>query len=237
MGNYDYSNIPIGYYDKIVEKGLKKNRGFQATWHHYKFIKVKEAMGDYNSHLDIACGPGTFIGKYLNEKSEGWDVSSEQINYAKQEYAWNKENFKIVDSKNGLKSNKKFDVITILEFIEHISPEEVLSSLDDVFSMLNDGGKIILTTPNYSGLWLLIEKMVSLFGPVDYKDQHINRYTKKRVMAELPYDNIQVKKYINTGIFLSFFNRKIGLFVNGLIGKTFNNFFGYSLLIEIRKNS
>ena len=128
-----------------------------------------------------------------------------------------------------------YDVITLLEFIEHISSEEVNSLLLKCYNKLNSNGKIIITTPNYSGLWIFLEKIISFIGPVNYKFQHINRYTKKRIEEEINFDNIVVKKYINFGIFLSFINTNFGIKVNELISKFFKNYFGYSLLITIEK--
>ena len=130
---------------------------------------------------------------------------------------------------------KNYDVITLLEFIEHISTEEVNSLILKCMNKLNENGKIIITTPNYRGLWLLLEKIVSLVGPVDYKLQHINRYTKKRIEKELNFENLTVKKYINFGIFLSFIDTSLGMKAHEIVSKIFNNFFGYSLLITIEK--
>jgi hypothetical protein len=126
-------------------------------------------------------------------------------------------------------------VITLLEFIEHLSPEEVNNLLLKCMNKLNKNGKIILTTPNYRGLWLLIEKIVSFMGPVNYKQQHINRYTKKRIEKEINFENVSVKKYINFGIFLSFVSTNFGLKAHKIVSRIFKNFFGYSLLITIEK--
>ena len=39
MTNFDYENIPIGYYDKVLIEGMHKNKGIQANWHNKKFTK------------------------------------------------------------------------------------------------------------------------------------------------------------------------------------------------------
>ena len=67
----------------------------------------------------------------------------------------------------------------------------------------------------------------------DYRSQHINRYTLARINEEFNYKNVTVKKYINFGIFFSFFNTNLAFKTHKLIAKLFNNFFGYSLLIII----
>ena len=235
MTDFDYSKIPIGYYDSILENGLTRQKGLQSCWHHTKFSTIKNRMGKYENHLDIACGPGTFIGKYLDSRSEGWDISEEQIKFAKNKYYSIEKNFKIRDLREAIKSQQKYDVITLLEFIEHISRSEVQKVVSELYTMLNDGGKIIITTPNYRGLWLFLEKIVSIVGPVDYKNQHINRYTPKRVKKEFDYSLLSVDKYINFGIFFSIFGHQAGLKFNKIISKFFKDFFGYSLIITIHK--
>lgn len=236
MTNFDYSKIPIGYYDIVLKKGLAKKRGLQSCWHHTKFLNVKNSMGNYSSHLDIACGPGTFIGNYLDNKSYGVDISRQQINYAKFEYSEFKENFICDDVTNSKIEFKKYDVITLLEFIEHIQPLEVDNLLNTLYDMLNKNGKLIITTPNYFGLWPILEKFVSIFGPVDYKYQHINKYTENRIKKEFNFSDIKIKKFINFGIFLSFLNHNLAIKFEQFISNLFKGYFGYSLLIIINKN-
>lgn len=235
MTEFDYNKIPIGYYDNVLEIGLENKKGLQSCWHHLKFLSVKKEMGEYKNHLDIACGPGTFIGKYLDNKSTGWDISEQQIDYAKSKYPFMSQNFVVKDLRDAINSDEKYDVITLLEFIEHISSSEVKTIVNELFNMLNDGGKIIITTPNYRGLWLFIEKIVSLLGPVNYKDQHINRYTVRKVQKEFNMYNLKIKKYINFGIFSSFISHNLGLKFNKIISEKLNSYFGYSLIISINK--
>jgi ubiquinone/menaquinone biosynthesis C-methylase UbiE len=81
--NFWEEKLIQGYYDKVLKKGLKKNRGLQAAWHHTIFLKSAEEISIDDFHLDIACGPGTFIGNYINAKSTGIDIVEKQIQYAK----------------------------------------------------------------------------------------------------------------------------------------------------------
>jgi len=237
MAQFDYSSIPIGYYDKVLADGLERKRGIQSAWHHLKFKSVKESLGNYSKHLDVACGPGTFIGRYLDNRSEGIDVSKYQIEYAQKNYSSKDVRFFVGDVNKNTIDFKKYDVITLLEFIEHISKEEVDKLLETLYGMLNHDGRIILTTPNYIGLWPILEKLVGVISSVSYKDQHINRYTVNRIKKELDYSSITIKKYINFGIFMSYFNHELGLKFHEIISILFKNFFGYSLLITIKKTT
>lgn len=231
----DYDLVPEGYYDKIFSDGLKKSKGLQYSWHYKKFKTVKCHFPEYKTHLDIACGPGTFIGNFLDKRSIGLDISVNQINYAKKTYNSMRDQFYVKDMNKEFNDEKKYDVITLLEFIEHISPDEVNDLISKCVHKLNKNGKIIITTPNYRGLWIVLEKITSFVGPIDYKLQHINRYTIKRIENDLKFKKLTVKKYINFGIFLSLINVNLGLKADELISKIFKNFFGYSLLITIEK--
>ena len=105
--------------------------------------------------------------------------------------------------------------------------------INKLMKKLSKKGRIIITTPNYKGLWLTLEKCISIIGKVDYRSQHINRYTQDRIKEEFKYKNITVKKYINFGIFMSFFSKNLGFKAEKIIAKLFNNFFGYSLIVII----
>ena len=65
------------------------------------------------------------------------------------------------------KTKKKFDVITILGLFEFLTDEEILFTVNKLHEMLNDGGKLFTTLNNESSMKYL-EKIISLFGPVDY---------------------------------------------------------------------
>ena len=88
---YDYGNINIGYYDKI----FKKKIGIQSAWHNIKFNYVKDEIKKTNVHLDIGCGPGTFLGQLKNKKTYGIDISKKQTIYAKKNIKTKIKNLKL----------------------------------------------------------------------------------------------------------------------------------------------
>src|SRR4051812_19259352 len=81
---FDYDAIPVGYYDEIFQR----RRGVQSKWHHLKFKRVREEFPPAGVHVDVACGPGTFIGTLPSAiLSTGLDISEPQINFARGKYA------------------------------------------------------------------------------------------------------------------------------------------------------
>ena len=53
---FDYNTIEYGFYDKIFN-----NRKGVRSVHHIKFNFIRNRIKTKNTHLDIGCGPGTFI--------------------------------------------------------------------------------------------------------------------------------------------------------------------------------
>ena len=83
MNDFWESTLESGYYDKVLSEGLKKNKGIQPNWHNITFLHIKKYIKNNHKHLDFACGPGTFIGRYVTAQSIGVDIASAQIEYAK----------------------------------------------------------------------------------------------------------------------------------------------------------
>ena len=237
MTNFDYENIPIGYYDDVLQKGLSIGKGIQANWHNKKFLSVYELIQNYKVHLDYGCGPGTFIGNYSKLESVGVDISEIQISFAKKKYGTNFEFFNTsqIEQEN---FNKKFDVITSIELIEHLTDEEILKLLDELYDLLDEGGILVLTTPNFSSTYSLIELAVNIFGKVSYKEQHINKFNKSRLLELLNQSNfekIEICKIMNYGIFFSIFSIKFALKINDFFENLFNNNLGFLFLVQLKK--
>jgi SAM-dependent methyltransferase len=96
----------------------------------------------------------------------GVDISPEQVSLAKQvvEKVYEKNLFDFLRT-----VNQNFDLIIGLDIIEHLYKEEVIEFLDLCYSRLNNGGRLILSTPNADS---------PFFGSVRYGDfTHENTFT------------------------------------------------------------
>ena len=175
---YD-GNIKAGYYDKIF---LKK-RGIQSAWHNIKFNYFKKRIKAKEIHLDIGCGPGTFVN-ILNKKSIGIDISNNQIIYAKNKFKNKKFKFKQFKKKIPLKKNS-IDTISLIELIEHLNNKDLIFLMKECKRVLKKNGIIYLSTPNYYSLWPLLEILVNIFSSLNYKHQHINKFNKKKFLYKM----------------------------------------------------
>jgi 2-polyprenyl-3-methyl-5-hydroxy-6-metoxy-1,4-benzoquinol methylase len=181
--SYDYDlSIPVGYYDEIHEKRC----GIQSKWHHLKFKHVAKHIPHYASVLDIGCGSGTFIGNYLQANPAlGIDISQNQISYANQKYGSKEHQFITGYPANIQLEDGSFDVITIIELVEHIDRGQAIDLFKRAYNLLKPGGRLIITTPNYFSFWPLLQLIVSRVSAISYGHQHINRYTLKKLKKDI----------------------------------------------------
>tara|TARA_B100000315_G_scaffold218759_1_gene220241 strand:- start:2470 stop:3201 length:732 start_codon:yes stop_codon:yes gene_type:complete len=234
---FNYENIEIGYYDNVFHR----NYGSQSKWHHLKFKHLMNKLGDYSRHLDIGCGPGTFIGMLSNNRqSIGIDISQKQIDYAQKQYGCDNHKFILFEKDSLLPfPNEYFDVITIIELIEHLNPDQCRLMIQEAYRILSPNGHILITTPNYSSLWPVFEKVVNLLTPVSYKDQHIFKFKRKSLINLFEYcqlNNYSINKFQSFAFFFAYFNWNLPDLINEIEFKIFNHRLGLLLIAEIKKN-
>lgn len=200
---FDYGSIPAGYYDTVFQK----KKGIQATWHYLKFLGVNNRIETTTKTLlDVGCGPGTFLGNFIDHRIQavGFDVASAQIEYAMQKYQ--RKNITFVCGKDLLPfETASFDTITCIELIEHLDKTQIDALLKECYRVLTPRGKLILTTPNYKSLWILLEKIVNQLSPLSYEDQHISHFNQTTLRKCLQSNGFhaKVRSYLGVAPFLS----------------------------------
>lgn len=237
MSEFWEGNLKAGYYDKILTSGLKKNRGIQANWHNITFSRIKKYLGKNITHLDYACGPGSLIGLYSNASSVGIDISENQVNYANSTYQ-DKANFYTINNFDLSVHHEKYDIITVLGLLEFLDNDENLKIINNLYSLLKPSGKLLLTTPNFTSTMYVLEKALNIFGSVSYKNEHINKFNKSRLLSLLiqsKFQNIKIDKYLNFPVFLSFITISFSCKLNSLVEKILNKKVGYLLFAELTK--
>ena len=127
----------------------------------------------HKSVLDMACGCGYGTG-IISEKADyvaGVDISQLSISYAKRHF--NDENTDFVcESIYDIAFDKKFDVITSFETIEHIDDEEKYFAT--IKRYIKDNGVALISTP-------YAEKD----GVCSFNRWHVNEYTFQRFQKTL----------------------------------------------------
>lgn len=102
--------------------------------------------------LDLACGYGNFLA-YLRAKGitdfVGADLTEAAITCAAKEFG--EERVACIDAFEFLKSRKQgFDLISALDFVEHLRPDELFLLLSGVRDGLSKDGLFLVRTPNAS---------------------------------------------------------------------------------------
>jgi 2-polyprenyl-3-methyl-5-hydroxy-6-metoxy-1,4-benzoquinol methylase len=185
--SFNYSAIPLGYYDGIA---LRK-RGVRSFWHNLKFKRIIDSFEyDQKTILDIGCFAGTFLGMLPIidfNKQIGVDILKEQVNYANEKYGNEFRKFYLLEdfNNNELFKEVKFDVITLIEVIEHLSKPQLADMITYAHSKLKPNGSLIITTPNYSSAWPVLELILNKVSDVKYEEQHITRFNYFNVFEKL----------------------------------------------------
>jgi SAM-dependent methyltransferase len=115
--------------------------------------KIKYAIRESRKKeiLEIGCGNGELL-HYLNPKSGfGIDMSSEKIYTAMKKYKRQNIEFRLGDALK-LNLKKKFDIILLIDVVEHINDMEKLFFKINEFS--NSGTRIFFWNTNPRMFWL-----------------------------------------------------------------------------------
>lgn len=239
MSNFWNSELSIGYYDKIVEEGFQNKKGIRSYWHISTLKKVLQYINNDLTHLDYACGPGTLIGLTYNDNSIGIDISSNQIKYANDKYS-NNGKFYSLEEIDFNKFSNMFDIVTILGLIEFLEDNEISELMKTIDKILKINGKIVLTTPNFKGNMLLLEKAQNYFGSVNYSNQHINKFDKEKLtstFSSFTNYNFNFISFLNISIVFSALGHSFAFRIEKIIANIFKNKFGSLFLVVLTKKS
>jgi ubiquinone/menaquinone biosynthesis C-methylase UbiE len=237
LNDFWEKTIDAGYYDRILEEGIYRGRGIQPNWHHSTFTFVKKFIKKEDKHLDFACGPGTFIGKYSTGESIGVDISKKQIEYAINKYG-HTGNFVTNEEFNFSNYKNYFDKITIIGLFEFLNDDEIILLLDDLHFILKDNGTVLITTPNFKSLMSVFEKIVNLITKVNYKNEHVNKFNKIKInnlLIKSKFRSVKVIKILNVGVFFGLISFNISNSIQNILYKFNRHKSGYLLLGIIKK--
>jgi 2-polyprenyl-3-methyl-5-hydroxy-6-metoxy-1,4-benzoquinol methylase len=148
----------------------------------------KKVKKNKNSNLlDFGCGTGGVLDE-LSKKytTYGADMSELAISFCRKR---NLNNIFTTDHfLNNSEYQSKFDIITLLDVIEHVDEEQEL--LENLKNLLTEDGSIVITVPAYQ----------FLFGYHDIAHMHKRRYVKKTLRKVVENSGYEIYKlsYFNT---------------------------------------
>lgn len=180
---------------KLTDNQLVQEEEYAFPYHYadfisdkhkcFKFIEpmdlvrlVKEKIETFDSQLilDAGCGDGrlSYELKNKNYKVVGVDYSKRAISFAR---GFSPElEFFVQDLKN-LDIPYKFDVIVLMEVLEHFIPSDVDAILASLSKVLSEKGKLIITVPSDN---------------MELTDKHYQHFNKTSLEATIkPYFKIK----------------------------------------------
>ena len=196
---FPYHYIPFN-------KDGKFSQTIEWTWG-YQYLATCDLIADlieaikFYSLMDVGCGDGRLLqilaGKFKDKSFTGIDYSERCINIAK---GLNTHVNVSYNQANIINSNlsEQFDIITLIEVLEHIHPDNVNKFLKGVHKNLKKSGILIMTVPSKN-------KTVS--------EKHYQHFSKGDLKSLLENNRFQVKRII----FLAKQGRIAGRLVNYMI--------------------
>jgi SAM-dependent methyltransferase len=153
--------------------------------------------------LDIGCDTGLFL---LEAKKRGWEVyGTEYTETALQKCRANGIQMQQGKLNPSLYEPEMFDVITLMEVIEHINnPQE---EIQNIKQLLRPGGLFYFTTPNFNSIERYVLK--GKYNIIAYPE-HLSYYTKKTVHYLLRRYGFKKVKLTTTGISISRLRSSLG---------------------------
>ncbi len=134
---------------------------------------IKETIAPFKGQqlLDAGCGDGRFCYELRNENITvtGVDYSEKALGFAR---AFNPSvRFYQADLCN-LHFKNEYDIITLIEVLEHVEPEKVEKVISSLWEALRDNGCLIVSVPSINMKLIskhyqhfTMEKLIELFAP------------------------------------------------------------------------
>lgn len=151
-------------------------------WHLAKRRMVQDLIKTYNrvlhpKILDVGCGTGKNMESFGN-LGEVWgiDKSKEAISFCRKRGL---ENVRLSSADNTKFPDNFFDIITILDVLEHTDDNKALK---EGHRILKEGGLLILTVPAFTWLWSKWDEIL----------HHKRRYDRNHLVNTLKNHNFSI---------------------------------------------
>jgi len=157
------SSIPGDYQYVALTEGSR----IQRFWHWGKLWLARDLLRDRSAGrvLDLGCGSGNLVYELARSGNHvvGLDRNREAVRFAGERCRGLPAVFAIGDAVQLPFSADLFDVITMVEVIEHLSEHATNQMLRELHRVTRPGGWVLVTCPNRKSLWPLIERLLDAF--------------------------------------------------------------------------
>lgn len=194
-------SFPYHYLVSFEKENFTQTKSLFWGYEYNSYIRlvlINLEKFEFNSLLDVGCGDGKLLfelsKKYLDKKFVGIDYSKKATQFAK---AFNPElNIVCGDITDKSIFQEKFDIVTLIETLEHIPPEKIQNFLKGIHNCLVEGGILLITVPSknlklnpkhfqHFDLKLLREYLTKYFSITDYSFINKNSRYEKLILPLL----------------------------------------------------
>jgi cyclopropane fatty-acyl-phospholipid synthase-like methyltransferase len=147
-GLYEFPYHHIPKYDNKKFSTMRAYRGSHQYIAAINFLLSKINEIDFKNLLDIGCGDGKYLyeisKKYPSKLFVGIDYSEQAILFA----TAMSPKIKFICGDITKNTIGKFDLIILIETLEHIKPELIPNFIKEIHSHMEPNGKLIVTVPS-----------------------------------------------------------------------------------------
>jgi len=173
----DYPDSGFDVTDKNSEGSFwvrSRNRLFKKIVYNQMPSKSKARL------LEIGCGTGNFIQHIKDNENlliTGSEIYIKGLLYAKKKLP-DIDFIQFDISEGGV--TEKFDLVVAFDVLEHIENDS--AAMLNIHNMLEKGGKLILTVPQYMFLWSRLDEIV----------KHKRRYSRREMLDKLESNGFEI---------------------------------------------
>lgn len=146
-------SFPYHYLPQIGDGKFRQHAYWSWGYRYLAGMLVARRLCDeesWSSLLDLGCGDGRFISQLSREGAGrsvvGVDYSERAIALAR---AMNPGlEYRAADILHDDLDGRQFDIVTLIEVIEHIPPQDLDAFIERAVGFLKPGGRLVLTVPH-----------------------------------------------------------------------------------------
>src|SRR5260221_3194065 len=191
---------------------LQSKNYIHANWYKTKLDAIDKLLNVKKTDriLDIGPGSGNFELLFSEKVKEivAIDYNDEAINFVKKKIKERHiKNVKVHvgDVRKLGKLQGKFDIIIMVDVIEHLTQEQAEKVIQSFKMLLSPSGKVCIVTPNFKSSWVLIEWVLDAFrlAPELSGKQHLSKFDPKTLVMTFEKAGYHIDKFVSFN-FLSF---------------------------------
>jgi ubiquinone/menaquinone biosynthesis C-methylase UbiE len=214
----------IGISPDYQYRAMRESFWAKKNWHKNKF-EIIDAIYKFSKKdtvLDLGTGSGNFELLFARSAKQifGVDYNDDAISFLKNVLKKRKiRNVKLycADMRElPVELDKqKYDLILSIDTIEHVTQNDGEKIIAWSYKRLNKGGRLIIITPNYGGMWTLLEPLLDIlsFTPNMGLHQHKSKYSVGSMSDVLSKKGFNLKKVFTFNLFSFLFPKNINKYL------------------------